>query len=69
MRLAIGTRPAADMTVEFVDAATYGECVALVDDGDIDLLVLDGEASPAGGIGIARQLQATRSTTARRPAS
>jgi len=57
MRLAIGTRPAADLQVEFVDAATYGECIRLIDTYDIDLLVLDGEATPAGGLGIARQLR------------
>jgi DNA-binding response OmpR family regulator len=56
MRLAIGERPAAGITIEFVDSSTYAECVRLVDDYEIDLLILDGEASPAGGIGIARQL-------------
>ncbi len=56
MRLAIGNTPAADLTVEFVDAASYGECIRLIDEYAIDLLVLDGEAQPAGGIGIARQL-------------
>ncbi|MER7277465.1 hypothetical protein ABT369_23785 [Dactylosporangium sp. NPDC000244] len=57
MRLAIGTRPAADLTVKFVDASTYAEVVKLVDDTDVDLLVLDGEATPGGGLGIARQLK------------
>lgn len=57
MRLAIGARPAADLDIEFVDASTYDECVRLVDDFEIDLLVLDGEATPAGGLGIARQLK------------
>jgi DNA-binding response OmpR family regulator len=57
MRLAIGTRPAADLTVRFVDASTYAEVVKLVDDTDIDLLVLDGEATPGGGLGIARHLK------------
>jgi DNA-binding response OmpR family regulator len=57
MRLAIGTRPAADLTVRFIDAATQGEVVRLVDSTDIDLLVLDGEAQPAGGLGISRQLK------------
>jgi DNA-binding response OmpR family regulator len=56
IRLAIGTRPAADLTVEFVDAASYDECIRIIDEYAIDLLVLDGEARPAGGIGIARQL-------------
>jgi DNA-binding response OmpR family regulator len=57
MRLAIGVHPAADLAVEFVDTTTYGECIRIVDTYDIDLLVLDGEAAPAGGLGIARQLR------------
>jgi DNA-binding response OmpR family regulator len=57
MRLAIGSRPAVDQSVSFVDASTYAEVVRLVDDYEIDLLVLDGEASPGGGLGIARQLK------------
>ncbi|HEY8472506.1 MAG TPA: hypothetical protein VIL37_07695 [Natronosporangium sp.] len=56
MRLAVGTRPAPDLTVQFVDATNYRECVYLVDNFEIDLLLLDGEAQPAGGLGIARQL-------------
>lgn len=55
IRLAIGTRPAADLTVEFVDATTWEDCRNLLDKYEIDLMVLDGEASPAGGLGIARQ--------------
>jgi DNA-binding response OmpR family regulator len=57
IRQDIGTRPAADLEVEFVDASTYDECIRLVDTYDIHLLVLDGEAAPAGGLGIARQLR------------
>ncbi|MEV0271834.1 MAG: hypothetical protein HOV78_28560 [Hamadaea sp.] len=56
MRQAIGVRPAADLSVEFVEASTYAECVKLIDDYEIDLVVLDGEAAPGGGLGIARQL-------------
>src|SRR3954468_20619643 len=55
IRLAIGTRPAADLAVEFVDASAWEECRILLDKFEIDLMVLDGEASPAGGLGIARQ--------------
>jgi len=55
MRLAIGPRPAADLKVEFVDATTWEDCRRLLDDYEIDLMVLDGEAAPAGGLGIARQ--------------
>lgn len=54
-RQAIGTRPAADLAIEFVDASTWEECRRLLDDYEIDLMILDGEAAPAGGLGIARQ--------------
>jgi DNA-binding response OmpR family regulator len=57
MRLSIGTRPAPDLHVRFVEASTQGEVVRLMDSTDIDLLVLDGEAVPSGGLGIARQLK------------
>ena len=57
MRLAIGSRPAKDITVRFVESSTYDETVRLLDDTDVDLLVLDGEAAPAGGLGIARQIK------------
>jgi DNA-binding response OmpR family regulator len=55
IRLAIGRRPAADLRIEFVDATTWEECRRLLDEYEIDLMVLDGEAAPAGGLGIARQ--------------
>jgi DNA-binding response OmpR family regulator len=55
IRQAIGIRPAADLAVEFVDATTWEDCRNLLDEYEIDLMVLDGEAAPAGGLGIARQ--------------
>jgi DNA-binding response OmpR family regulator len=57
MRLAVGTRPAPDLEIEFAEAGSYDECVRLLDEYEVDLVVLDGEAAPAGGIGIARQLR------------
>lgn len=57
MRLAIGTRPAADLEVRFIESSTQDDVIRKVDAGDFDLLVLDGEAAPAGGLGIARQLK------------
>ena len=57
IRLAIGPRPAADLSIEFVDASTWEECRQLLDDYEIDLMVLDGEAAPAGGLGVARQVK------------
>jgi DNA-binding response OmpR family regulator len=57
MRLGIGAKPAPDLAIRFVDASTQDEVVRMVDEGDIDLVVLDGEAAPSGGLGIARQLK------------
>ncbi|WUH96497.1 hypothetical protein OHR68_23295 [Spirillospora sp. NBC_00431] len=56
IRMAIGRRPAADLPkVEFVEIATQPAVVARLDEGDIDVLVVDGEAQPAGGLGVCRQ--------------
>lgn len=56
MRLAVGSRPAVDLAVQFVEAASYDDCISLVETYEVDLLLLDGEAQPAGGMGIIRQL-------------
>jgi len=57
MRMAIGTRPAPDIQVRFIESSSHDATIRLVDEGDFDLLVLDGEAAPSGGLGIARQLK------------
>ncbi len=57
MRLAIGRRPAADITVEFVECSEQRDVMRHADDADVDLLLLDGEAWPAGGLGIAHQVK------------
>jgi DNA-binding response OmpR family regulator len=58
IKTAVGHRPAGDVgRVEYADAATADEVVALVDHGGIDVCILDGEAWPAGGLGICRQLK------------
>jgi DNA-binding response OmpR family regulator len=58
IRMAVGRRPAADVgPINWVEASTNDEVIELVDAGGIDLLLLDGEAWPAGGMGIARQLK------------
>jgi DNA-binding response OmpR family regulator len=58
VRTAVGRRPAADLgRVEWTDCATGDELVRLVDKGGIDLVVLDGEAWPTGGLGLARQMK------------
>ncbi|MEU8173704.1 hypothetical protein AB0C14_12565 [Microbispora hainanensis] len=56
VRLAIGRRPAADVPlVEIVECATQPAVIKHLDSGDIDVAVLDGEAQPAGGMGVSRQ--------------
>ena len=56
IKLAIGRRPAADVPeAEIVEVATQPALLRLLDAGGIDVMVLDGEAQPAGGIGVCRQ--------------
>ena len=58
VRLALGKRPAADLPeLEYVECATEPAVIKTMDKGDVDLAILDGEAVPAGGMGIARQLK------------
>jgi DNA-binding response OmpR family regulator len=58
VKLAVGRRPAPDVPrVEWVACATEPAVIAAVDGGGIDVCVLDGEATPAGGMGICRQLK------------
>jgi DNA-binding response OmpR family regulator len=56
IRLAIGRRPAPDVPeAEVIEVATQPALVRLLDRGGADVMVLDGEAQPAGGMGICRQ--------------
>jgi DNA-binding response OmpR family regulator len=56
--LALGPRPHPDLPVlEYVEVATEPVVIQQMDSGRIDLAILDGEAAPAGGMGIARQLK------------
>lgn len=56
--LALGKRPHPDLpALEYVECATEPVVIATMDAGGIDLAILDGEAVPAGGMGIARQLK------------
>ena len=54
----LGTRPDIDLpAIEYTECATEPMVIATVDAQKFDLLILDGEAVPAGGMGIARQLK------------
>ena len=56
--LALGRRPHPDLPeLEYVEVATEPVVIQNMDAGHIDLVILDGEAVPAGGMGIAKQLK------------
>jgi DNA-binding response OmpR family regulator len=56
IRLAIGRRPAPDVPrAEIIECATEPALFRMLDEGTIDIMVLDGEAQPAGGMGVCRQ--------------
>jgi DNA-binding response OmpR family regulator len=56
MRLAIGRRPAPEVPeAEIIEVATAPALFRLLYAGGSDVMVLDGEAQPAGGMGICRQ--------------
>lgn len=55
--LAVGHRPARDVgRVDYLECATFAEVLMAVDDDAVDLLILDGEAQPVGGMGVSRQI-------------
>ena len=56
--LGLGRRPHPDLPeAEYVEVATEPVVLQQMDSGTIDLAILDGEAVPAGGMGIAKQLK------------
>jgi DNA-binding NarL/FixJ family response regulator len=54
---AIGRSPAPGLDLSYVEAGRGDEVVDRLDAGGIDLAILDGEAAPTGGMGLARQLK------------
>ena len=58
VKLAVGRRPAAGLPrVEWLECATQQAVIGAFDAGVVDVAVLDGEAAPSGGMGIARQVK------------
>ena len=58
VRTAIGRHPAGDLgRVEWVECATGPQVIQRVDAGGVDLCILDGEAWPVGGMGLAKQMK------------
>jgi DNA-binding response OmpR family regulator len=58
VRLALGKRIHPDLPdLSYLDVATAPMVINLMDAGGFDLVILDGEATPVGGMGIAKQLK------------
>ncbi|RWA20277.1 hypothetical protein MBRU_15525 [Mycolicibacterium brumae DSM 44177] len=58
VKLSLGRSLGPDLPeLEYLEVATAPVVVKSVDAGGIDLAILDGEATPAGGMGVAKQLK------------
>jgi DNA-binding response OmpR family regulator len=58
VRLTLGRRLAADLPeLDVVEVATQAIVLQAMDAGGIDLVILDGEAVPMGGMGLCYQLK------------
>ena len=58
VRTAVGRRPAPGAPrIEWVEVGTDREVLLQLDTGEIDVAILDGEAQPTGGMGLARQFK------------
>jgi DNA-binding NtrC family response regulator len=58
VRTAVGRRPAPDTgRIDWVECATNSQVIDQLDEGGLDLVILDGEAQPTGGMGLARQFK------------
>jgi DNA-binding response OmpR family regulator len=58
VRSAVGRRPAPDSPrIDWVECATNAQVIEQLDEGGLDLVILDGEAQPTGGAGLARQFK------------
>jgi DNA-binding response OmpR family regulator len=58
VRLAVGQRPSLELPrIDYVECATQRAVIKTMDAGGIDVVILDGEAVPTGGMGICRQLK------------
>ena len=58
VKLALGKRVHPDLPeLTYLEVATPPMVIRQMDEGGFDLVILDGEATPAGGMGIAKQLK------------
>ena len=58
VKLALGKRLHPDLPeLSYIDVATAPVVIRHLDARDADLAILDGEATPAGGMGVAKQIK------------
>lgn len=58
VRLGVGTRPAEHVSVEsWHECATADGVMLALEEEEIDVIILDGEAQPYGGLGVCRQIK------------
>jgi DNA-binding response OmpR family regulator len=58
VHLALGKRIYPELPdLTYTDVATGPMVISLMDRGGFDLVILDGESAPVGGLGIAKQLK------------
>lgn len=58
VRTAVGRRPApGSPRIDWLECGTSAEIVEQLDLGEIELVILDGESQPTGGMGLARQFK------------
>ncbi|PKQ23026.1 MAG: response regulator [Actinobacteria bacterium HGW-Actinobacteria-5] len=58
VRLALGKNVAADLPeLDVFEVATQPVVLQTMDAGGVDLVILDGEATPSGGMGLCHQLK------------
>ncbi len=58
VRLGVGKRPARDVQItSWRECATPTAVIEAADKELLDLMILDGEATPAGGLGLTKQLK------------
>lgn len=58
VRTAVGRRAATELgLIDWVECANYSQLKNQLDSGTIDLVIVDGDAQPSGGIGLCRQFK------------
>ncbi|WP_282784882.1 MULTISPECIES: hypothetical protein [unclassified Nocardia] len=56
--LALGRKPRPELEqFDYLEVATAPVVIERLDAGEVDIAILDGEAQPAGGLGLAKQLK------------